>query len=156
MDRELITIEVHPAVQQLADEHFGGNVLSVYTREDAIADGFIVDVSKLASEYGFRVPVGFSRAVWELVSVDKDCPRCTEETRAACQRCKGAGTVKKRAGIIEDTTGRTWDVLTMLRHAAKRTEGDRLTFRVLLSKRYVDLKSKIDGDGILVMLPDES
>lgn len=147
--------EIHPEVQRLADEHFDGNVVSVYTREDAIADGFIVDVSKLAGEYGFRVPVAFTRAVWELVSVDKDCPRCVEETRETCARCNGKGTVKKRK-TIEDTTGRAWDVLTMLRHAAKRTEGDRLTFRVILSKRYVDLKAKIDGDGICVLLPHES
>ena len=35
-----------------------------YTRQQAIEDGVLIDVSNLAKEAGFRFPVAFTRAVW--------------------------------------------------------------------------------------------
>ena len=50
---------------------FGG-VIFRYTREQAIADGVLVDVSETAKEAGFRLPVAVSRAAWyEYVAVPK-------------------------------------------------------------------------------------
>ena len=40
-------------------------VLSVYTRAQAIEDGFLVDVSDTAREAGFKIPVAVSRTVWD-------------------------------------------------------------------------------------------
>ena len=36
------------------------NLISVYTRAQAIADGVLVDVSDFASQYGFKVPVAIT------------------------------------------------------------------------------------------------
>jgi hypothetical protein len=78
-----------------------------YTRAEAIADGVLIDVSKLAREAGFKIPVAVTAGVWaECVAVPKG---------VTCQ----------------DETGRLWDVLTMLRHAiAKNSDGDRVDFEL--------------------------
>ena len=74
-----------------------GVLIFSYTRAQAIADGVLVDVSKLAKEAGFRFPVAVTAAVWaECVTVPDGV-----------------------AG--QDETGRLWDVLNLLRFAiAKR------------------------------------
>ncbi len=83
------------------------NVIFSYTRAQAIADGVLVDVSKLASEAGFRFPVAVTAGVWaECVAVPEGL---------TCQ----------------DETGRLWDVLMMLRHAIATSDGgDRVDFAV--------------------------
>ena len=83
------------------------NVIYAYTRAQAIADGVLVDVSKLAKEAGFKIPVAVTCGVWaECVAVPNG---------VTCQ----------------DETGRLWDVLIMLRHAiAKNSDGDRVDFAV--------------------------
>jgi len=49
-----------------ATEHpFFGEVVSVYTRAQAIADGVLIDVSEMAGEAGFRWPVAITAAAWE-------------------------------------------------------------------------------------------
>jgi len=40
-------------------------IISLDTRADAIADGFLVDVSDMAKEAGFKWPVAVTRAVWD-------------------------------------------------------------------------------------------
>ena len=42
-----------------------GPVIYQYTRSQAIADGFQVDVSKVAAEAGIRFPVFITRGVYE-------------------------------------------------------------------------------------------
>ena len=74
-------------------------VIFTYTRAQALADGFLIDVSsKLAREAGFRYPVALTAGVWaECVAVPE--------------------------GVTgQDETGRLWDILNMLRFAtlAKR------------------------------------
>lgn len=59
----------------------------VYTRAQAIADGVLVDVSALAREAGFKVPVAMTAAAWA------DC--------VAWPADEGG----------QDETGRLWDVL---------------------------------------------
>lgn len=39
-------------------------VISSYSREQALEDGFLVDVSDAASEYGIRLPVALTSAVY--------------------------------------------------------------------------------------------
>ena len=78
----------------------------------AIADGVLVDVSKLAKEAGFRFPVAVTAGVWaECVTVPE--------------------------GVTgQDETGRLWDVLNLLRFAiAKQHKGaERVDFAVHVRK----------------------
>lgn len=41
-----------------------GEVISVYTRAQAIADGMLIDVTAEANDAGFKVPVALTAAVW--------------------------------------------------------------------------------------------
>jgi hypothetical protein len=59
-----------------------------YSRADALADGVLIDVSAVAWEAGFKVPVALTAAAWtKCVAVPPG---------VACQ----------------DEAGRLWDVLT--------------------------------------------
>ena len=42
-----------------------GDVLYSYTREQALADGVVVDMSELAHEAGFKIPVAATEAVYK-------------------------------------------------------------------------------------------
>jgi hypothetical protein len=69
-----------------------GEPLSVYTRADAIEDGMLIDVSQLAREAGFKIPVAMTRGAWtDLVEWDEE-----------------------QHGAHQDETGRLWDVLNVL------------------------------------------
>ncbi|QTD89434.1 DUF6573 family protein [Burkholderia anthina] len=94
-----------------ADDIFG-KTISSYTRAQAIADGVLVDVSALAREAGFRVPVAVTSAVWA------DCVAWTDAD-------SGRG-----------ESGRLWDVLWMGALAAKRARGaQRIAFELLRVQR---------------------
>lgn len=71
-------------------------VISAYTRAQAIEDGVLVDLSDLAREAGFKFPLAVTQGVWAFLNP-------TKELEAAGQ----------------DMTGRAWDMLTILRHAIK-------------------------------------
>lgn len=125
----------------------GADVISVYTRAEALADGSLVDVSALASEVGFRLPVAVTRAVWVMIE------RIPDTLRG-----------------IEDERGRLWDVLWMAKNAAVRAAdtADLVGFTVTLNRveggkriNRTPLKMVISGDDegepvITVMLPDEN
>ena len=72
----------------------GAEVISVYTRAQAIADGVLVDVSEMAKERGFLFPVAVTSAVWH------DCCAWDDEDT-------------KRQRWAQDQDGRLWDVLNM-------------------------------------------
>lgn len=84
-----------------------GPVIYSYTREQAIEDGNLVDVSETAQEAGIRFPVALTRAVWE------DCVAWGEEDN--------------KRQTYQDESGRLWDVLFMLRFAIQRMPEDRDT-----------------------------
>ncbi len=120
-------------------------LISIYTRSEALADGVLVDVTETAREAGFLYPVALTRAAWDL---------CVALTPAA-----------KRAG--NDERGRLWDVIWMMRWAAGRSSGGpQITFElrcVTTSVRpsRVALRSVVgpgdDGEPVVtVMLPEES
>lgn len=46
-------------------EEIFGECIACYTRAQAIEDGVLVDVSKMASEAGFKWPVAMTRTVYE-------------------------------------------------------------------------------------------
>jgi hypothetical protein len=75
-------------------------VIHSYTRAQAIADGVLIDVSELAKEAGFRIPVAVTAGVWaECVTIPD--------------------------GVTgQDEKGRLWDVLQMLRFAIGRQRND--------------------------------
>ena len=88
----------------------GFEVVSVYTREQAIADGVLVDVTTIAKEAGFKLHTVVTRNVWE---------RCV----GVPERLEGQG---------QSEEGRLWDVLWMASIAARRAPaGENLvTFKV--------------------------
>lgn len=110
---------------------FDGHIIASYTRQDAIEDGVLVDVTIVAKEAGFKWPVAVTRAVWD------DCIHVSEEDSG-----------------FQDQEGRLWDLLNLLRLAARSSKGDTVTFRMLVaSKKYpggkknFDLWSKVTGEG---------
>lgn len=126
-----------------------GDVISAYSRAQAIEDGVLVDVTQTASEAGFRLPVAVTRAVWDKYIDWND-----------------ADTAKQ---TIQDTSGRLWDVLWMLYLACRGSRGESsLKYRLYVvprdgrtkSAKQIELKAVIGGgdDGepvITVMLPSE-
>lgn len=81
------------------DTEVFGEVISSYSRKQAIEDGILVDVSEVAREAGLKFPVALTRAVYE------DCVAWTEED--------------SKRQTYQDLSGRLWDVVYMLRCAAR-------------------------------------
>jgi len=123
-----------------------GEVIYAYTRKQAIADGVLIDVSKMSKEAGIRFPVAVTSAVWhEYVVPDEEL---------------------SNYGQSED--GRLWDILWMFRCNARRNASDIMLFDLyfLMSKngkseqKLVTLKA-VCGPGdkgepvITIMNPDE-
>jgi hypothetical protein len=120
------------------------DIISVYTRAQAIADGVLVDVTGAAKEAGYRYPVALTRAVWGRY-------------------------VEVPAGVMaQDEAGRLWDILHMLRHAIRNSDGGpELLFSLHVRNDnreelppLVNLKAVCgpDDDGspcLTVLLPDE-
>ena len=73
-------------------EDFFGPPISIYTRADALSDGMLVDVSEMAREAKFRIPVAVTTSVWE------ECIYWPED---------------EANGYGQSTDGRLWDVLFM-------------------------------------------
>lgn len=71
-------------------------IISVYTRAQALEDGVLVDITSLAREAGFKFPVAVTQGVWAVLNP-------SDELKAGGQ----------------DFTGRAWDMLTILRHAIR-------------------------------------
>lgn len=89
------------------------DLIHSYTRAQALADGLLVDVSQMASEAGFRVPVATTDTVW------KACVSWPESTKGA---------------IGQSEAGRLWDVVYMAACAARsarRSGRSRVEFEVL-------------------------
>ena len=113
-----------------------------YTRENAIQDGVLIDVTSLAKEAGFKWPVALTSAVWT------DCVEWSQND----------GT--------QDEKGRLWDVLFMGFLAIRKNQGTYLIYRVKNRTRItrpstVGLKI-VAGPGdngepvITIMFPGES
>jgi hypothetical protein len=119
-----------------------GEVISSYSRAQAIEDGYLVDVSEVAKEAGIKFPVAVTRTVWDGY--------ITPDTRA------------EKLGQSE--SGRLWDTLWMLRCNLKRG-GSEIRYQLYYimkerQKRLVTLKA-VCGPGddaepvITIMLPEE-
>jgi hypothetical protein len=78
------------------NESLFGEVIYAYTRKQAIADGFQVEVSKTAQEAGIRFPVFITRTAFDAyVTVPPNVSG-------------------------QDEAGRLWDVVWMLRFAIRK------------------------------------
>jgi hypothetical protein len=119
------------------------DLIHVYTRAQAIADGVLIDVTETANEAGIRYPVAITQAVWaEYVAI----PDGVEG---------------------QDESGRLWDILWMLAVAIRRSRepGDTLSYQLYVRNdnrrpKLVTLKAVCGpaDDGlpcITVMLPNE-
>ena len=71
-------------------EDFFGPPISIYTRADALSDGMLVDVSEMARDAKFRIPMAVTTSVWE------ECIYWPED---------------EANGYGQSTDGRLWDVL---------------------------------------------
>jgi hypothetical protein len=87
--------------QEHHDESTYPEVISAYSRAQAIDDGVLVDVSQPARETGFRHPVALTRAAWD--------------------RCIGLTPAAERAGC--DERGRLHDLLWVLYCTIRRSRG---------------------------------
>ena len=80
------------------ENHPFGKVVYAYTRSQAVADGFQIEVTKTAEEAGIRFPVFITRTAFDAyVTVPPDV-----------------------AG--QDEAGRLWDVVWMLRFAIRKAQ----------------------------------
>ncbi|MED0738793.1 DUF6573 family protein [Aneurinibacillus thermoaerophilus] len=117
-----------------------GEVITAYTRSDAIADGTLIDVSNMAKEAGFRFPVAITRTVWEGYIVPD----------------------KQAEANGESQEGRLWDTLFMLHVEIKRSKsnGSQIFFSLYYGKELITLKAVV-GPGdfmepvITIMQKDE-
>ena len=115
-------------------------IVSRYTRRQAIEDGVLVDVSATAKEVGIRFPTAITAAVFEkCVAVPENVP---------CQ----------------DEAGRLWDFVWMLRHALLAGRGDVRRFQVLVKNdagpaRVVTLKLRCgpgdEGEPVVTVMMSE-
>lgn len=92
------------------DESFFGKPIFSYSRAQALEDGTLVDVSSVAKEAGFKVPVAMSHAAY--VQFVQWTPEDTARQ------------------VPQDEAGRLWDVLYMAR-AASRVEGPTVVYKLL-------------------------
>ncbi|MFO0570187.1 MAG: DUF6573 family protein [Polyangiaceae bacterium] len=114
-------------------------IISSYSRAQAIEDGVLVDVTATSREAGFTVPVAVTAAAWcELEPTEAD------------------------ASQGQSAIGRLWDVLNVLR--ARAGDTDMVLFDVLVARNdkteRLCLKAVIGpGDDaapvITIMLPNE-
>ena len=121
------------------------NIIHSYTREQALEDGFLIDVSRQASEAGVVVPTAVTDAVWT------ECIAITPEIE----------------GTGQSVEGRIWDVVWMFSRRAKGARENTVKFKIHVrygpkerDVREVDLKAVIGpGDNmepvITIMLPHE-
>lgn len=138
-----------PKVETVIEDFFGP-VVSSYTRQQALADGVLVDVSAMAWEAGFKFPVALSRAAWE------DCVAWTDEDSARQTH--------------QDQDGRLWDVLWMawvkvrispkagsvVRYALLRIPRNGAATEAVKTELKIVLSNGDDGEPVLtIMLPDE-
>ena len=89
--------------------HFGEPICS-YTRAQAIADGVLVDVTKMAKEAGFEFPTVVTAAVYSIV--------------------------REKASPSDSAEGRLWDILSIAKLAMKGAQRgqDRVNFTAKIGR----------------------
>jgi len=122
---------------------FGDNIIYEYSRQEALEDGVLVDVTETAQELGFLYPVAVTQAVQGLID-----------------------NIPPAKQVYQTPAGRLWDILSIARIAIKTAIDKKVSiihFQVLLA---VGRKKKFTfkivcgpGDAmepvLTIMLPDE-
>lgn len=104
----------------------GWDVISTYTRADALDDGVLVDVTEMAQEAGWNFPVAITQHLYAEIT----------PTEAEKQQ------------LGQSYEGRLWDVLSMAAMTARAINYeipmDRMGFQVIVAHR--------EGDTLLHLL----
>ena len=96
-----------------------GEIIYSYTRAQAVADGFQIEVSKVAAEAGIRFPVFLTRAVFDAyVSVPPNV-------------------------IGQDEAGRLWDIVWMLRFAIRKAQAGQNRLPIALYVRNDNRRARL-------------
>jgi len=123
-----------------------GEVIYSYTRAQAIEDGVLIDVTRMAQEAGFKFPVAVTASVWHEYIIPND----------------------ELVSLGQSYEGRLWDVIFMLKHYAARKQGDIVNYKLYFVMMHngkpveevVELKA-VCGPGddaepvITIMKPEE-
>lgn len=135
-------------MENLLVDNLFGEMISVYTRAQAIEDGVLIDVTDTAKEAGIKFPVALTSSVWSVIT---DIPK---------------------AHSYQDIKGRLWDLLSMFIFAIRlHKNSSNFGYRLIMHhytetpsgkrvKTYLDLKA-VCGPGdkgepvITIMLPNE-
>jgi hypothetical protein len=127
------------------DNHPFGKIVYAYTRSQAVADGFQVEVTKTAGEAGIRFPVFITRTAFDAyVTVPPDVTG-------------------------QDEAGRLWDIVNLLKFAIRKAQTGqaRLPFALYVRNdnrrpqlvKLVAMCGPLDIDdpepAITVLMPDE-
>lgn len=116
-------------------------IIYSYSRQQAIEDGVLIDVTHTAKEAGIAFPTALTSSVWGRYVAVPD-------------------------GIeFQDEAGRLWDILWMFRTEARKRRGSQILFSLYVQNdntapKLVTLKA-ICGPGdeaepvITIMLPNE-
>lgn len=117
-------------------QDFFGPVISSYGAEQAVEDGFLMDVTMLAREAGFAQPFKV---------------RITDSVVALC--------TPPKSNKIQSFEGRLWDVLSLARWAIARKNDDRMVqFTVKIGRkneRVWAVLDTTDGPAIHIMVPSD-
>ena len=117
-------------------------LISTYSREEAIEDGVLVDVTAKAKEAGFKVPTAISAGLWRYVEPSAD----------------------DMANNGQSIDGRLWDIFMLLRFAIGRADRtDMVTFEVVFlvdgKMEEVEVWGHIgpgdDGEAVLTIMRPE-
>lgn len=114
---------------EVVDNEGFTNFIDVYTRQDELQDGILIDVTEQAKEVGFVFPVAITQTLWKMI---QNVPK------------------SKYGG---DADGRLWDVLYMGTLAIKckaKCEPGRQEINY-----YLTLPHNITEDGREVLVADQ-
>ena len=142
-------------------------IVHTYTRSQAIADGFQVEVSKVAQEAGITFPVFLTRAVYDnYVAVPAGVTGQDDHDPRSGSNTSGTHLVAD----LGSQPGRLWDVVWMLRFGMRKAQSGQTRLPYALYVRNSDnhparlikliaVCGPLDIDdpspAITVMMPDE-
>jgi hypothetical protein len=112
------------------------DIIFSYTAEQAVEDGILVDVSEMAKEVGFALPVRITQGVHQL---------CTPP----------------KSNRVASYSGRLWDVLWMamrIMFLMQSRDDGFVEFRVRIGKKNERLWATMDGTSgpaVHIMRPEE-
>ena len=119
-----------------------GEIIYSYTREQALEDGVLIDVTDIAKEVGIIHPTAITEGILEAITPDKRL-----ETEP-----------KTYEAILKS---RIWDILWMMKMSIVQSKGGRkVNSRAFIAQKWVKYKAECGpGDNgepiITIMLPHE-